>query len=87
MFMSGAAIGTAAIAALLRPIRKGLIVALTAFAVAVVGATMQGTVVALTTATATLASAATSLGSACASPSDNSLSSSNKPKPAKPVET
>ena len=87
MYGSGAAIGTATIAALLRPILKDLIVALTAFAVEVVGASMPVSVVALTAAAASLTTATATLGSACASLSDNSLSLLNKPKPAKPVET
>ena len=87
MYRSGATTGMATIAALLRPIRKDLIVALSALTVAGVGGTMLGVVVALTAAAAALTPTATTLGSACASPSDNSLSLLNNPKPAKPVET
>ena len=87
MYGSGAAIGTATIVALLRPIRKVGIVALAALTVEVVGTAMPSTVVALTATTASLTAASSTMGSACASPSDNSLSSLNKPKPAKPVKT
>ena len=87
MYGSGAAIGTVTIAALHRLILMVLLVALAALSVGVVGSTLPGTVVALAATSAALAAATTTLGSACASPSDNSLSLLNKPKPAKPVET
>lgn len=73
MYGSGAVIGSATIAALHRTILKDLIVALTAFAVGVVGAALPGAVIALAAKSAALATAIASLGSACASPSDNSL--------------
>lgn len=66
-------IGSVTIAALHRTILKDLIVALTAFAVGVVGAALPGAVIALAAKSAALATAIASLGSACASPSDNSL--------------
>ena len=73
MYVSGAAIGAATIAVLHRSILKDLIVALTAYTVVVVGTAMPGTVVALAATTTALTTAAATLGSACASPSDNSL--------------
>lgn len=73
MYVSGAAIGMATIAALLRPILKDLLVALTALAVGVVGTSMPGSVVALSATTAALTPATAALGSAYVFRSDNSL--------------
>ena len=76
MFGNGARIGMEDIAVNHRQIQKVQGVGLTAWAVAVAGTSMRGTVALRTVTTTALASGAATLGSALPSPSNNTFRAS-----------